>query len=213
MASRAIDPPLTVPEALTPKKHSKKRRAAPEGARTKATSSRRAAAEVRARWVDSEQGWELVHPRCALERAEDIEEVDQMVELGEAEIAIDELRWLLAGCSDFIAAHARLGELAMAENDLALARGHFGQAYRAGEQAMRRAGSAGPLPFRLPANQEFHSAGKGLIACLLAVGKREMAEQVVDQLSRLDPSDPLGVRELLDPRAPGDSATCVMPPA
>lgn len=136
-----------------------------------------------------------------------------MVDLGETEIAVDELRWLLGGCSDFIAAHTRLGELAWAENDLALARGHFGQAYRAGEQAMRRAGSGGPLPFRLTANQDFHSAGKGLVACLVAVGKQEMAGQVVEQLLRLDPGDPLNVRGLLDGSAPGEGVSCAPPPA
>ncbi len=195
---------------MAPKKHSRKRPASTKPA--KAAAPGRSASEVRARWLEAEQAWELVHPRCALERAEDLEEVDQMVEMGETEIAVDELRWLLGGCSDFIAAHSRLGELAMADNDLPLARGHFGQAYRAGEQAMRRAGSGGPLPFRLPANQEFHSAGKGLVACLLAVDRREMAEQVVEQLLRLDPSDPLFVRGLLDRSAPGDAPQCALPP-
>ena len=107
----------------------------------------------------------------------------------------------------------RLGELAMAENDLALARGHFGQAYRAGEQAMRRAGSPGPLPHRLPANQEFHSAAKGLVACLLTAGKVEMAQDVVAQLMRLDPTDPLGVRNCSIPRWPATprTAPCLRP--
>ena len=52
-----------------------------------------------------------------------------MMEAGEVDIAIDELRWLLSGCSDFIEAHRLLGELALAENDLPLARAHFGYAY------------------------------------------------------------------------------------
>lgn len=198
---------------LTPKKYSRKRPGESASGKPKQTGGRRSAAAVRARWLEGEQAWELVHPRCALERAEDIEEVDQMVEMGESEIAIDELRWLLGGCTDFIAAHARLGELAMAADDLALARGHFGQAYRAGEQAMRRAGSPGPLPYRLPANQEFHSAAKGLVACLINAGKTEMARDVVAQLMRLDPADPLGVRGLLIPSPAGDSPHCAMPPA
>jgi tetratricopeptide (TPR) repeat protein len=162
---------------------------------------------VRARWLAAERAWELVHPRCALERSEDMEEVEQMVALGERDIALDELRWLLGGCSDFIAAHARLGELALAEGDLALARGHFGQAFRVGEQALRRAKAEGPLPYRLEANRPFHAAGKGLVTALLALGKSELARQVADHVVRLDPSDPLEVRKLLagpaDDAAPG----------
>ena len=83
---------------MAPKKHSRKRPASTKPA--KAAAAGRSASEVRARWLESEQAWELVHPRCALERAEDIEEVDQMVENGEMEIAVDELRWLLGGCSE-----------------------------------------------------------------------------------------------------------------
>lgn len=120
-----------------------------------------------------------------------------MIEAGETEIAQDELRWLLGGCSDFIDAHRILGELALSEEDLPLARGHFGYAYSIGAKALERAGTGGPLPYRLPANQAFHEAGKGLVYCLLHLGKRAMAEQVVEALLRCDPGDPLAVRKLL----------------
>ena len=73
--------------------------------------------------------YELVHPRCAVERADDLEEVRKMIDAGEVDVAVDELRWLLSGCSDFVDAHRLLGELALSENDLPLARAHFGYAY------------------------------------------------------------------------------------
>src|SRR5262245_42144351 len=84
--------------------------------------------------TDGGPAWELVHPRCALARADDMDDVRQMVEHGETEIAVDELRWLLNGCSDFIDAHRLLGELALGAEDFPLARGHFGYAFRLGQQ-------------------------------------------------------------------------------
>ena len=87
----------------------------------------------------------LVHPRCARDRAEDLEEVRAMIEAGETEIAIDEVRWLLSDCSEFIAAHVALGELAVAAGDLPLARGHYGAGYQLGLQTLRRAKMPKPL--------------------------------------------------------------------
>src|SRR5262245_53817937 len=92
---------------------------------------------IRVRRVE-EGAWELVHPRCAQARAEDIEEVHKMIAAGETEIARDELRWLLDECHDFIEAHTLLGDLALAENDLKLARGHYGYAYQLGLKAIER---------------------------------------------------------------------------
>ena len=54
------------------------------------------------------RGWALVHPREARDRAEDLEEVAAMIEVGELDVALDELRWLLSDCSEFIAAHVTL---------------------------------------------------------------------------------------------------------
>lgn len=147
--------------------------------------------------VTSDDAWQLVHPRCARDRQEDLEEVRKMIDAGELEVAMDECRWLLQGCSDCLDAHRLLGEIALAENDLPLARGHFGYAFRLGEQALKRAGVQGPLPYRLPANQGFHEAAKGLVWCLKQLGKREMAEETVELVVRCDPSDPLHVRKLL----------------
>jgi hypothetical protein len=158
----------------------------------------RAAQETRLRRVGDE-GWELIHPRCARDRADDLEEVQAMIAAGEIEIARDEVRWLLQGCHDFLEAHKLLGELAYADRDVPLARGHFGYAFRIGQQAIARAGSPRPIPHRLPGNQAFHEAGKALALCLIQLDKRELAAEVVKDLLSYDPSDPLGVRALIGP--------------
>jgi hypothetical protein len=126
-----------------------------------------------------------------------MEEVRAMIDAGAADVAADELRWLLEGCSDFIEAHRLLGELALSvEKDLPLARGHFGAAYQLGITSLRRAGSPAPLPYRLPANQDFFAAGKQLARCLHEMGKTHMALEVLEHLLKCDPTDPLGLREM-----------------
>ncbi len=120
-----------------------------------------------------------------------------MVEAGEVDVARDELRWLLEGCTDCLAAHKMLGELALMEEDLPLARGHFGYAYRIGQKALEAANREARLPYAIPANQGFHEAGKGLVYCLCKLGKADLATEIAEQLVRHDPSDPLAVRELL----------------
>ena len=123
-----------------------------------------------------------------------------MLAAGEIEIARDEIRWLLNGCSDFIEAHKLLGELAYAEHDLPLARGHFGYAFRIGQQAIAAAGQPRPVPYRLPANQAFHEAGKALALCLMQLGKPDLAAGVVADLVSYDPGDPLALRQMLPER-------------
>ena len=125
-----------------------------------------------------------------------MDEVRKMIAAGEVEIAIDEVRWLLNGCSDFIDAHRLLGELALEDEDLSLARGHFGFAHQLGIKALAQADPKGRMPYSVPANQSFHESGKGLVYCLLHLGKREMAVEVAQQLLSCDPSDPLGIRGL-----------------
>ena len=120
-----------------------------------------------------------------------------MLEAGEIEIAVDELRWLLNGCSDFIAAHRLLGETALAEEDLPLARAHFGYAFQLGSKAIKQAGSPSPLPYHIEANQPFLEAGKGLILCLKRLGKPAVAKEVADFMLVCDPADPLAVKELI----------------
>src|SRR5262249_47746895 len=111
--------------------------------------------------------FQFIHPRCARKRREDIEEVIQMIEAGETEIARDELHWLLSECHDFLEAHKLLGDLAAADNDLRLARGHYGYAYQLGIQAIDRASQVPSLPYGNEANRAFFEAGRGLVQCLL----------------------------------------------
>jgi hypothetical protein len=145
------------------------------------------------------RSWVLVHPASIRERAEDLDEVRSMIEAKELEIATDELRWLLADCPDFIAAHALLGELALeTSSDLPLARGHFGAGYQLGLQALRRAEMPKPLLYSQPANRPFFAAGQGLAACLARLDKLEMAREIVETLVALDSSDPLKLRAMLD---------------
>ena len=155
---------------------------------------RRRRTMLRLRRKSGEKDWEIVHPRCALERAEDLEEVQLMLDAGETDVALDELRWLLNGCSDFVAAHRMLGELALGEGDFRLARGHFGYAYEITLSAFPAGGLKGRLPYRLPANQAFLESAKALAWCLHELGKRQLARRVLDHVLQCDPSDPLNVR-------------------
>jgi hypothetical protein len=144
------------------------------------------------------RSWVLVHPRCARDRAEDLEEVRAMIDAGELEVAIDELRWLLADCGEFIAAHVMLGELATMAGDVPLARGHYGAGYQLGLQTLRRAKMPKPLLYSQPANRAFFEAGQGLIASLENLGKGSMANEVLSTLLELDPSDSLKLRAMVD---------------
>lgn len=143
------------------------------------------------------KAWEFVHPRCARKRRDDIEEVEAMVAAGEAEIARDELVWLLSECPDFLEAHLHLGLIALESDDPKLARGHFGRAYELGLRALEAAGSPRPLPYALAGNKPFFEAAKGLVHCLVATGKITLAQNVVRQAAALDPADPLGLAALL----------------
>jgi hypothetical protein len=129
-----------------------------------------------------------------------LEEVREMVAAGELEVAIDELRWLVGGCSEFIEAHALLGELALAaNNDVTLARGHFGVAVQLGLKALKMAKAAGgPLPYSQPANRPFFEAARGLAWCLATLKLNDKADELVATVVKLDPSDPVGLRKLLD---------------
>lgn len=152
---------------------------------------------ISARAVPGANVWELVHPPGARERMDDIAEVRRMIEAGEYEIAQDELRWLLAGCGDFIEAHRLLGELALLDHDLRLARGHFGYGFELGVAAADRAGTMLTFPYTRPANQALLECGKGLAHCLSELSKPQLAQQVLRRLLQLDPTDPLNARQLL----------------
>jgi hypothetical protein len=144
------------------------------------------------------KAWVFVYPRCVRDRAEDLEEVQLMIAAGETEVAIDELRWLLSDCSEFIAAHVLLGDLARNANDVPLARGHYGAGYQLGLQTLRRAKMPKPLLYSQTANRPFFEAGRGLIWSLEKLGKRQMADEISATLLELDPADPLHLRALLD---------------
>lgn len=129
-----------------------------------------------------------------------------MLDAGETEIAIDELRWLLDGCSDLVGAHQLLGQIALEQGDLRLARGHFGYAYdicRAAVSGKREI----VLPYGVAENQSLHEAAKGLAWCLAELGKPELARDVLRQMLDWDPSDPLAVSPLLEKwRSPAGKA-------
>ena len=178
------------------KRKGKSRRTPPGNRRA---SGRAAARTLGVRRSASGHGWVFVHPRCVRERADDMEEVRDMIRAGEREIAVDELRWLLTGCSDNLEAHQLLGELALElAGDVELARGHFGVAFQLGEKALRQAGDPRPLPYREPANQSFFKCGHQLAACLAELGKPDMAQSVLEKLLSCDPSDPLHLKSALD---------------
>jgi hypothetical protein len=143
--------------------------------------------------------WILVHPASVRELAEDLEEVREMIEQGEHEIALDELRWLAGTASDAMEVHLLLGELAVEMgNDLELARGHFGYAYQLGYRAWVAAGRPAPLPHTQPANVPLYESARGLAWCLEKLGKSTMADEVVGTMMQWDASDPLEVRGLIN---------------
>ena len=127
-----------------------------------------------------------MHPRCVRDRAEDLEEVRAMIEAGELEIALDELRWLLADCREFIAAHVLLGELAVAtQGDLPLARGHFGAGYQLGSAdaaAGQNAEAAAVFAAGEPA--VFRSRPRTGLVVWKNSASATMAEEVVDDARR-----------------------------
>ncbi len=135
-------------------------------------------------------------PICAVDRKEDLDEVHNMIAGGELEIARDELLYLVSDCRGFLEAHNLLGELALEEEDIALARGHFGFAYEIGMESLPP-GFRGILPANKDYNQPFFLAGRGLARCLIARGKRKEGRDVLQQLARFDPRD-TAIRSLLD---------------
>ncbi len=170
-----------------------RRRAAPAGQPSATTTS-----EVRARRAPGEQAWELVLPRCARDRMDDLEEVAKMIEGGENEIARDELLWLLSGCNRLPAGPQTAGRVGAGRRRRAAGAGAFRLCLRAGVEGAgagrgqgRRARIAG-RPTR-----PFSRRARGWAFCLRELDKRDLAADVVARLLALDPSDPLGVAGLL----------------
>lgn len=122
-----------------------------------------------------------------------------MLAAGEAEIARDELVWLLSECPDFLEAHVQLGLVALEDDDPKLARGHFGRAYELVLRAVDAAGVAGPLPYALEGNRVFFEAAKGLAHTLMATGREQLARDLLRRTTQLDPADTLGIRGIVEP--------------
>ena len=152
---------------------------------------------IRFRAIGGDSIYEFVFPPCVNERAEDIREVYKMLEAGETEVAESELLWLLEECPELLEAHQLLGEIALAEGNLAKARAHFGRAFELGIEAISKEGIRGRLPADRPANTPFFYAGRGLAIALRRLGQNRLAREVLYRLLDLDPTDPLNLRELL----------------
>lgn len=153
------------------------------------------ATAIRLRLSADGKSGELVHPRCALERREDMEEVEVMMAAGEFEVARDELRWLLEGCGDLLTAHTKLGEIAVAEGDIPLARGHFGYACQICEVVLRPHPQV-RLSCACDANRPFFEAAKGVVWCLAQLQRHQEAIKIIERMIRLDGDDPLGFKAL-----------------
>lgn len=128
--------------------------------------------------------YEFVYPRSVRERQLDLEDVRHAKEAGEHELAVDELRWLLEGCSSFIAAHVLLADVARDENRWDLAQAHYGYAFESGLKAIP-SGFRGWLPPDRPANRDFFTAGRGLLDCLKRSGDLSRAREVAGRLKTL----------------------------
>jgi hypothetical protein len=153
-----------------------------------------AAEGVGVRRVSEGGPFELVHPRCVRDRADDLKEVHLMMAAGELDVAEDELRWLVQGCRPFLEAHRLLGEIAMSAEDRELAETHFRFAYELGLAALPKKGRC-RLPYSRPANRAMLEAGKGLAWCLQQAGKTAAAAQIVRELLDFDQADPLKLHE------------------
>ena len=130
--------------------------------RRSSKSSSRSSNKVSVERARGGQGWVLVHPRDVLECAEDLEEVREMIAASEADVAVDELRWLVETCPEMIEAHYLLGKLAVESmGDVPLGRGHFGFGYQLGERALAKAKNPAPVTALHPANRPFFDAGRG----------------------------------------------------
>ena len=111
-----------------------------------------------------------------------------MLDAGEIDVAVDELRWLLEGCRELLEAHRLLGQIASSAGDVPLARAHFGRAYELALKVLPKGGLPGTLPYARDANRAFFEAGRGLVECLVQLGETGLADGFVKQLLALDPS-------------------------
>lgn len=128
--------------------------------------------------VEGSSVFELVHPRCVLQRKPDYDEGMEMWSQGDAEGARDALRYALEGCGDNLWVHVGLGKVALQGfRDPTLARAHYGYAFELVERALPR-GFNGQISRKLPGNQPFYEAVEGLAACYEALNQPREAQQV-----------------------------------
>ena len=77
----------------------------------------------------------------------------------------------------------------------------------------QRAKVTGPLAYSQPANRAFYGAGRGLVTSLVKLGMTQKAVDLVEDLVRLDPHDPLKLRALLDEARSGGLPIVELTPA
>ena len=135
-------------------------------------------------------------PECALDRDLDMAEVLEIRAAGEFEIARDELLYLVADCRGFLEAYIQLAELALEDEDIPLAKGHFGFAYENGLDVLPL-NFRGQLPSQEGYNHHFYAAGCGLARCLISRKEPQQAREVLNQLLKFDPTE-AGARSLLE---------------
>ena len=107
---------------------------------------------------------------------------------GEFEIARDELLYLVADCRGFLEAYIQLAELALEDEDISLAKGHFAFAYENGLDRLPL-NFRGQLPCQEGYNPHFYAAGRGLARCLIARKEIQAAREVLQQLLKFDPTE------------------------
>ena len=135
-------------------------------------------------------------PECALDRDLDLAEVLEIRAGGEFEIARDELLYLVADCRGFLEAYIQLAELALEDEDISLAKGHFGFAYENGLDVLPL-NFRGQLPCKEGYNPHFYAAGRGLARCLISRKEPQQAREVLEQLLKFDSTEE-GARSLLE---------------
>ena len=142
-------------------------------------------------------------PDCAINRELDLEEAIEIRAAGEFDIARDELLYLVGDCRGFLEAYLQLAELALEDEDISLAKGHFGFAYEAGLEALPL-NFRGQLPCEVGYNAPFYAAGRGLARCLISRNEPAKAREVLNQLLRFDPTerDTRSLLEQLNERDP-----------
>ena len=109
---------------------------------------------------------------------------------GELDVAEDELRWLLEDCPDFMEAHMLLGYVAEKWKKFGLARAHYGYAYELGLKALPPK-VIGRIDYRRSTNRPWYRAAAGLIRCLVKLGDRATASEVLNTVMQWDPLVPL----------------------